>query len=102
METVDNRTLAGLQVTLIAGWQRQQLFDLGARGGDTGIACPHQLNDIRIALVRHDRTAGRVLRGQIDEAEFGRREQGKIPGKATQIEHRRAKRIECGHLKFAA
>ena len=61
-ERVEDRTLAELQIALIARRQRQQLFDLGARRGGGRIRRAHQLDHVGIALVRHDRRAGGELR----------------------------------------
>ena len=101
-EAVEDRALAELQVAVVARRQRQQLFDLGARRRDAGVAGAHQLDHVGVALVRHDRTAGRVLRRQRDETELGAGEQAQVPGQAAQVEHRAAQRLERRHLELAA
>ena len=97
-----DRAFAELQIAVITRRQRQQLFDLGARCGNAGIGRAHQFDHIGIALVRHDRTAGGVLRRQRDERELGAGEQAQIPGEAAQIEQRGSQRFDRRHLELAA
>ncbi|MEF9943599.1 MAG: hypothetical protein RR758_05395, partial [Burkholderiaceae bacterium] len=63
-EAMEDRAFTRLQVALVTGRQRQQLFDLGARRSDARMGGAHQFDDVGIALVRHDRAAGGVLRRQ--------------------------------------
>ena len=97
-----NRAFAELQIAVITRRQRQQLFDLGARRGNAGVGRAHQFDHVGIALVRHDRTAGGVLRRQCNKCELGAGEQTQIPGKTTQVQQRGRQGFDRRHLELAA
>ncbi len=99
---MEDRALAGLQVAVVPGRQRQQLLDLHARRRHTGVGGAHQLDDVRVALVRHDRTAGGVLRRQRDEAELRAGEQRQVPGDAAQVQRGTAQGLQRGQFELAA
>src|SRR3546814_14109479 len=86
---MEQRALGDLQVAVVNRWQRQQVFDLGLRRGDAGIGPEHQLDDLRVALVGHDRYAGGVLRRQRDEAELRAGEQRAVPRAEAQDEEQK-------------
>src|ERR1019366_10147690 len=91
VDAAEQRKLQQLQVALVAGGQlgadRQRLGQAGKRGG---AARAHQLEQVRIALLRHDRGAGGECIGQLDEGEFAGVEQQQVGGHAPQVLHQQA------------
>ncbi len=63
------------------------------RNPDAAGLGPHELGGVRIALLRHDRRAGREGVGEAHEAELGRRPQHDLLGEARQV--RRADRARA-------
>ncbi|MNM83333.1 hypothetical protein D3C81_953920 [compost metagenome] len=97
-----DRALGVLQVALVARRQRQQLLDLGTCGRNAGVGGAHQFDHVRIALVRHDRAAGGVLRRQRYEGELAGGEQRQIPRDPAQIQRRTTQGFQRGQLELAA
>ena len=100
VQRTEQRRLDQLQVALVAGREfggdAEHLDEAGLRGGR---APADQLEHVRVALLRHDRRAGREGVGQLHEAELTRIEEQQVRREATEVLHQQRdleKRLRLG------
>src|SRR5438270_12190808 len=88
IDGAEQRKLDELQIAVIArgelGGDAERLGETRLRGGG---AAAHQLEDIQVALLRHDRGTGRELFRQRREAELPSREEQHVGGEPREILH---------------
>ena len=74
----------------------------GQAGERGGAAAAHQLEHVRVALLRHDRGAGGEGVGQLDESEFLGIEQQQVGGHAAEVLHQQRQLEQQLRLGLAA
>src|SRR6185312_11157167 len=103
VDAAEQGQLQQLQIALVTRWQLgaypERFQEASLRGGSTAA---NQLEDVRVALLRHDRGAGGEGLGQLEKTELLGVENQYVRGEAAEVLHEERDLEEQSRFRLAA